>query len=176
MIFQLLLLAVLILVSPLLPPILVPLSYSFTGALIVQKTNPRVLSIVSVGASTLGAVIIRFIQNHIIRKLTFDENIKGTTLFSRTIKKINNFFKNEEKIAKISLKREKYIETKTGRTMTFLFAVFCYFPILPDIIGTRVLYKKIRFRYFVIAVIIGKSVTHVPFIFVGKTVFQLLGW
>jgi hypothetical protein len=45
---------------------------------------------------------------------------------------------------------------------------------LPDIIWTRILYKKIKFPYFIIASIIGKSVTHIPFIFLGKGLAQLL--
>jgi uncharacterized membrane protein YdjX (TVP38/TMEM64 family) len=69
---------------------------------------------------------------------------------------------------------EKYIEKKSGRIATFLFAIFCYAPIIPDIISTRMLYKKIKFPYFIIAVIIGKSITHIPFIFVGKSILQQL--
>jgi len=58
--------------------------------------------------------------------------------------------------------------------MTFVFAILCYLPILPDIIGTRILYKKIKLPYFIIAVIIGKSITHIPFIFLGKSLAQIL--
>jgi uncharacterized membrane protein YdjX (TVP38/TMEM64 family) len=72
------------------------------------------------------------------------------------------------------LKWEKYLEKRSGRIITFLFAIFCYIPIIPDIIATRILYKKIKFPYFIIAAIIGKSITHIPFIFLGKTVVQLL--
>ncbi len=76
--------------------------------------------------------------------------------------------------------RKTVIETgeasgkKSGRIITFFFAIFCFLPILPDIIGTRILYKKIKFPYFIVAVIIGKSVTHIPFIFLGKWIAQIL--
>ena len=69
---------------------------------------------------------------------------------------------------------EKYLEKRSGRIITFLFAIFCYVPVIPDIIATRILYKKIKFPYFIIAAIIGKGITHIPFIFLGKTVVQLL--
>jgi hypothetical protein len=36
------------------------------------------------------------------------------------------------------------------------------------------LYKKIRFPYFILAVIIGKSISHIPFIFLWKSILQLL--
>jgi membrane protein YqaA with SNARE-associated domain len=88
---------------------------------------------------------------------------------------MNGYFKKEERIARLWMKWEKQLEKKSGRIITFFFAIFCYLPILPDIIWTRILYKKIKFPYFIIASIIGKWVTHIPFIFLGKTIVELLG-
>jgi uncharacterized membrane protein YdjX (TVP38/TMEM64 family) len=94
--------------------------------------------------------------------------------FLRRVNKVNRQFKNQKKIIKISEKWESYIETKTGRFATFIFAIFCFLPILADVIGTRILYKKISFPYFVLAIFIGKCISHIPFIFVGKGLLQLL--
>ena len=174
MVIQLWLLWIIILISPLVPPVLVPLSYSFTGFLLLQKIDPRIVSLVSVWFATLGAILIWKIQSHIIQRLTIYETIPDTGFFSRIARRINYYFRKETKIAQLSLKRERYIETRTGKVATFLFAIFCFLPILPDIIGTRILYKKITFPYFVLAVLIGKSATHIPFIFAGKTLLQLL--
>ncbi len=176
MIVQVLLLWIVIIVSPLVPPILVPLSYSMTAALVVQKVDPRIISAVSVVSALIADIIIRKMQNFIIPKLTIEEHpLRETTLFNRIVNKINTYFKKEEKIGQISLKREKYLEKKEGRIVTFFFAIFCYLPVIPDIISTRLLYKKITFPYFIIAVIIGKSITHIPFIFVGKSLVELIG-
>ena len=95
-------------------------------------------------------------------------------MFADIVNKLNAYFKKEQKIASISLRRERYIETRTGKIATFLFAIFCYLPVIPDIISTRLLYRKIKFPYFLIAVIIGKSMSHLPFIFIGKTLVQLI--
>jgi len=81
------------------------------------------------------------------------------------VKKINNYFKNQKRLIRLSLRRERYIETRTGKFATFIFAIFCFLPILPDVICIRILYKKIKFGPFLIAVIIGKTITFVPFIF-----------
>lgn len=162
------------LLAPLVPPILSPLGFTLTGVLVVQKANPRILSLITVGVSTLAAIIIWKIQNHIIKRLTLEEKIKGDNIFARMVNKMNSYYKREERIARISLRREKYIETRTGRIATFFFAVFCFLPVIADIISIRILYKKIKFPYFVLAVIIGKSISHIPFIFVGKTIVQLL--
>lgn len=126
------------------------------------------------GSITLTAIIIRKLQNHIIKKLSTQEWIKKNNVFARIVNRLNNYYKNEERITKISLKREKYIESKTGKIATFFFAIFCFLPIIADIISIRILYKKIKFPYFILAVIIGKSIAHIPFIFLGKTIVDLL--
>jgi hypothetical protein len=106
-----------------------------TGALILQKIDPWILSIVSVGAAVLADIIIRKMQNFIIPRMTIDEDpLKKKHIVARIINKMNSYFKKEERIGKLSVKREKYLEKKSGRIITFLFAIFCYLPILPDII------------------------------------------
>lgn len=173
-VFQLFILWAVIIFSPLVPPILVPLSYSMTAALILQGIDPWILSIVSIWAALIADIIIRKMQNFVIPRMTIQEDpLKWKHIFARIVNKMNSYFKKEERIGRLSLKREKYLEKKIGRILTFFFAIFCYLPILPDIIGTRILYKKIKFIPFIIAVIIGKSVTHIPFIFLGKSVAQI---
>ena len=175
MVVQLFLLWIIIIVSPLVPPILVPLSYSMTAAMVLQKIDPWILSIISVAAAVIADIIIWKMQNFVIPRMTIDEDpSKDKNIFSRIINKMNSYFKKEERIGRLTLKWEKYLEKRSGRIITFFFAIFLYLPVIPDIIGTRILYKKIKFPYFIIASIIGKCVTHIPFIFVGKTVVQLL--
>jgi len=106
-----------------------------TGAMILQKIDPWMLSIVSVGAAVIADIIIRKIQNSIIPRMIINEDPLGKRhIIARIINKMNNYFKKEEKIGRLSVRREKYLEKKTGRVLTFLFAIFCYLPILPDII------------------------------------------
>lgn len=174
MVLQYFVLWLVIFFAPLVPPILSPLGYSLTGVLLLQKADPWILSAITVGVATITAMIIWVVQNHVIDKLAVYDELDSKQRFHRTVNQINRYFKRQQKIARISYKRERYIETKTGRVATFMFAIFCFLPVLPDIIGTRILYKKIKFPYFVLAVIIGKSITHVPFIFVGKWILQLL--
>ena len=174
MVFQFVILSVVIYFSPLVPPVLPPLAYSLTGALLIQWGSPRILSIISVGVATLSTATIRVVQNHIIEKLNTYEETSSKSRFHHQVGRLNRFFKRQESLAKISAKREKYIETKAGKAITFGFAIFCFLPVLPDIIGTRILYKKIKFMPFIIAVFIGKSVTHIPFIFLWKGILQLL--
>lgn len=174
MIIQYVILWLVIFFSPLVPPVLPPLAYSLTTVLLIQKANPWILSLITVWVATLSTIIIWMIQNHVIEKLNMYERTNSTSRFHRRTNNINRYFKKQERLTRISARWEKYIETRTGKVVTFTFAIFCFLPILPDIIGTRILYKKIKFSHFILAVLIGKSATHIPFIFIGKWILQLL--
>jgi membrane protein YqaA with SNARE-associated domain len=143
---------------------------------VLQKANPQVVLLVTVIIVTLSDITIRVVQNHLIKKRAGYETLEKQKRFHRTINKINKFFREQESLNKASAKREHYAATRKGQIATFLFAIFCYLPFIPDIISTRLLYKKIKFPYFVIAVIIGKTISHGVFIFLGKSLFGLLGW
>ena len=102
MVFQLFVLSMIIIISPLVPPILVPLSYSMTGALIVQNIDPWILSIVSVAAAVLADIIIWKMQNFVIPRMTIhQESVQDRNIFVRIINKMNSYFKKEEKIGKL---------------------------------------------------------------------------
>lgn len=170
MTIQLIILCIITFLWPLFPPILVPLSYSFTGALLLQHADPILLSILSVWSATLSTTIIWIIQNHLIKKISsFNKKNKNNLLIQ-----INKYFKKYTQVHKLSSKREKYIKTKNGRIITFLIAIVCYLPIIPDIITTRLLYKKIKFHYFFLALIIWKCFTHIPFIFLWKWLLEII--
>ncbi len=174
MTLQLIILWLILFFSPLVPPILSPAAYSLTWVLLIQKANPRLLLIITVLVVTLADIVLRFLQNYIIKKIVLYNHADKTDLFSRILKKINKYFDSENKITQIWLKREKYIESDRGKFFTFLFAIFCFLPILADVVGCRLLYKKIKFPYFVLAVIIGKTISHGSFIFFGKWIISLL--
>lgn len=174
MVVQLIFLSIILFFSPLVPPVLSPLAYSLTGALLVQKVDPRLLLLISVWVVTIADILIRFLQNRIIKNISLYKNTSKTDLFSRIFKKMNEYFDSQNKLTKIWLKREKYIETGRGKFFTFVFAVFLFLPVLADIIWCRLLHKKIKFAYFVLAVIIGKTISHGSFIFFGKGLISLL--
>lgn len=167
MTIQLIMLCIITFLWPLFPPVLVPLSYSFTWVLLLQHANPILLSILSVWSATLSTTIIWIVQNYLIKKI---KKLNKNNIFNQ----INNYFKKYTKVNKLSSKREKYIKTKNGKIITFLIAIVCYLPIIPDIITTRLLYKKIKFPYFLLALIIWKFFTHVPFIFLWKWLLELI--
>lgn len=171
MIAQLIALCFIIFTWPIMPPILIPLSYSLTWVLLVQNADPITLSILSVGSAVLSTTIIWFSQNYIINKVKKINQKKDTKSLSY---KITKRFQKTKRLKKISNKLREYTKTKQWKFAMFFIAIACYLPIIPDIITTRILYKKIKFPYFLIALIIGKSITHVPFIFLWKGLWWII--
>ncbi|HRX63681.1 MAG TPA: hypothetical protein P5060_01100 [Candidatus Absconditabacterales bacterium] len=171
MIIQFIILCIIIFLGPILPPLLIPLSYSLTGAMLIQHANPVTLSILSVGTATLSTTLIRFSQNYIMQKIE-STNKKGDK--NSALYKITKRLKKGKRLQKLSNTLRKYANTKHGKFAMFFITIACYLPIIPDLITTRILYKKIKFPYFLIALIIGKSITHIPFIFLGKGIRNLV--
>lgn len=173
MIIQLIILCVTIFIWPLMPPILIPIAYSMTGVLLIQNADPVTLSILSVWSASLSTTLIWFSQNHIIHKI---KKINKRKNKNSNLYKITKHFKKTKKIKNLSKKIRKYTKTKNGKFIIFLIAIASYLPIIPDVITTRILYKKIKFPYFLIALIIWKSITHIPFIFLWKGIWTRIGW
>ena len=175
MILQFVILSLVLFFSPLVPPVLSPLAYSMTGALLLQKVNPWLLTLITVSVVTFTNIVVRILQDYIIKKINLQKKVgyKKLWVFSWILKKFDYYFNNHSKIATIWSKRQKFAETDQGKLVTFFFAVFCFLPVLPDIVGNRILYKKIKFIPFIIAVIIGKTISHGGFIFLWKWILSL---
>jgi membrane protein YqaA with SNARE-associated domain len=50
----------------------------------------------------------------------------------------------------------------------FVLAVIGFAPTIPDFLTVALLQKKLKFPYFVLAAIVGKTIQFLPFVFLGK--------
>ena len=141
--------------------------------MLVQKTNPRLLSLIVVIIAVGSTICIRKINNQVLKKIKdIETKTKKTDIFSRFRRLLKSYFQNEEKLGKENIK--KYYESPRGEAVTFLLTIVGFMPILPDIVVVRLLHNKIKFKPFVIALTIGKIITYVPFIFAGKGILKLI--
>jgi len=141
--------------------------------LLVQQTNPRLLSLIVVIIAVGSTICIRKINNQVLKKIKdIETKTKKTDIFSRFRRLLKSYFQNEEKLGKENIK--KYYESPRGEAVTFLLTIVGFMPILPDIVVVRLLHNKIKFKPFVIALTIGKIITYVPFIFAGKGILKLI--
>ena len=163
-------------ISPLVPPILVPLAFSMIAFLMYQKANPREVSGLMIASSMLACIAIRIIEGYIVQKMR-EHKLKHKKPDPITLRsqKFLSFFIKEDQGNKISQRVEGYVKTKRGRVILFLLAIFCTAPTVPDIITVRIFRYKMKVVPFLIAAFIGKIISFVPFVFLGKGILQLLG-
>jgi len=173
MVLEFLFLSFIVFIQPLLPPILTPLSYSLVSVLLLQKANPRFITLVVVVIAVGSTTSIRKVNEQVMKKIKQHElKTKKTDIFSRIRRLIKSYFQKEEKAGNENFK--KYYESPRGMVVTFLLTIVWFMPILPDIVVVRLLHGKIKFKPFVIALTIGKIITYVPFIFAGKGILKLI--
>lgn len=68
-----------------------------------------------------------------------------------------------------------FMDTKLGRWLTFLLAIFLCAPIVSDVIAVLLLRGKMSLRLFLVAGFIAKFLTIFPIVFLGNSfVSQLL--
>jgi membrane protein YqaA with SNARE-associated domain len=175
MLFQELLAGVVVFVSPVLPPILVPLSFSMLGVLIVQWANPWVLSGIMITSTVLEMAFIWWITWIILRRM---EKYKETThkpdFVTSIWRKFVGYLIRRAKANRASQRVDGYLRTRSGKVLIFLLAIFCSAPTVPDIITVRLFRRKMPFGSFIIAAFLGKIISFVPFVFFGKGILTLI--
>ena len=152
-----------------------PLAYSMIGVLLVQKADPRALSIMATVVSSGSCILTRLLWTYVHGKITeHQEKHKHKDRFSRMEKRIKNYFDKKESLGKYSEKIKNYTERAHGKFALGLVIIFLLQSAVPDVIAIRFLHKKIPFRYFSVTAIIGKAIVYVPFVFIGQSLISLL--
>ena len=165
---QLTLFGLILLVAPWLPRILTPLSYSMASIALIQNINPRIISIIFVICSTLAIIVLRFIEWYIITTIqTYQKKVNYTDLLSRRVEKTKKYFEHK-KTSKSRSNLKRHLSSDKGQRTLFILAVIGFMPTIPDALTVALLHKKLRFEYFILASIVGKTVQFIPFIFLGK--------
>lgn len=111
MTLQLLLLIVLVFVSPLFPPVIVPFSFTVIAALLLQHANPWVLTIITVTASTISCMLTWLLWVHLHEREYISRYFHGD-LFTRIEKKAEAWFAKREKMNTYAKKLEAYTQKK----------------------------------------------------------------
>ncbi len=170
MIIQLLLFCLIVLIAPYMPRVLTPLSYSIASVSLVEKINPRLISLLFVVFSTLAIVILRYIEWYIITKVqTYQKKVNYTDFLSRRSEKIKLYFETKKTNRHWS-NLKKHLASDKGQRTLFILAVIGFMPTIPDFLTVALLQKKLKFWYLVLAAIVWKILQFFPFIFLGKWV------
>jgi len=119
--------------------------------------NTLLLSMVCVFLAVTIDIVIWTVQDRVIQKLNdFEEKNTNTkkNFLSDFVIRMNVFFKKKTESMKKSINLDQHTETPIGKFFMFIFAVFCFLPVFPDILVIRALRKRISFPNFVIAAVL----------------------
>lgn len=113
MIPQLFLLGVLVFLSPLFPPLVVPFSYTVIGWLLVQHVDPWLLAAVSIVLSTISCMLTWILWVRIHEKVGEYQKVKRhNDFFSKVEKKIEDWFAKRETMNAYAQKLQRYTEQR----------------------------------------------------------------
>ncbi len=175
MAIQLILLFWLIFLSPFFPPVITPFSYPLIALLLLQKASPWTLSLIAIGANTLGSIIIwRFLPVVTIRFRTYQTQRENKDITSLLGNRLISYTKKNDNISQTSQRFEQYMEKKGWGIGLFIFSAIIFWSAVPDIVIIKIIRKKINFFYYVTSAILGKSAVYIPIIFIGKSLLALL--
>ncbi|MBP6911389.1 hypothetical protein KBC03_07505 [Patescibacteria group bacterium] len=175
MIGQFILLSVLVFLSPLFPPVVVPFSYTVIGWLLVDHVNPWLIAAISVILSTISCMVTRLLWVHLHEKVgAYQEKKQRNDFFSRAERKIEAWFAKRETMNAYAQKLQRYTEKRKGKVVLFIVVVFLFQSALPDVLGIKFLHKKMSFGMFTLSAFLGKLIVYLPVIFIGKTALELI--
>lgn len=168
MILQFLLFSLVLLINPLFPRVFTPIEYSMGSVFLVQNVNPRILSGVFVGISTLAAIILRFAEWYIIKKFQeYQRKHHHRDLISRRSKKFTSHLEPKNTKKRRSKFKDSLAADQNQGTL-FVLAILGFAPTIPDIVTVALLQKRLKLWYFIIAAILWKCIQFLPFVFLGK--------
>lgn len=164
--------SLILLVAPYFPRILTPLSYSIASVLLVQKVSPRFILGRFVVFSTLATVVLWYVVWYIITKFQEYQKEKNYKDFiSRRSRDIQAYLE-KKKVNKGRSRLKRHLASDKGQVTLFILAVIGFMPTIPDFLTVALLQRKLRFWYFILAAIIGKTLEFLPFIFLGKSILS----
>jgi len=167
--------SLLVFVSPVFPPAIIPFAYTLIWLRLVQWAGPVWLSLCTVLPAALSSILIRMLYGYFHKKiLEFKKRKNHEDWISRIERKIAKYLENKKKISKFNNKIKNYLETKNNKLVLFLLTIVAIDSAIPDIIAIGIVRKKLPFRMFIIAVVIGKSTVYLPVILLGEGILILI--
>jgi len=176
MIIKQILLAFLVFISPLFPPVIIPFSYWIVALLLAQNYNPLILCIITIIPAALSSLMIRFFYWYVHKKIiAYKEKKDNKDIISRIEHKIAKYIENKKKLSKINQKIKSHLWANHWQLLLFLITILAIDSAIPDFVIVWIVRKKLNFWLFIIAAIIGKTIVYAPVILIWKWILTLFG-
>lgn len=105
--------------------------------------------------------------------LEFKEKRDNKDWISRIEKKFATYIEDRRRLSKLNKKITNYLETRNSKLILFLLTIVAIDSAIPDVVVIGIVRKKLPFRLFIVAAIIGKSTVYLPIIRWAKWILSL---
>lgn len=164
----------LVVISPIFPPIIIPITYTLIGIRLLQGAGPIAMSISTVVPAAASSILIRLLYGYMHRRIiTFKTKRNNKDWISRLENRFATYVENRKGLNKFNKKITNYLETKNSKRILFLLTIIAIDSAIPDIAAIGIVRKRLPFRLFIIAAIIGKSTVYLPVIWWAKRILNI---
>lgn len=170
------LLSLLVFISPVFPPVIIPISYTLVGIRLLQWSGPIGLSFSTVIPAAASSILIRLLYGYMHRRiLAFKAKRDNKDWISRLENRFAKYIENRKRLSRINNKITTYLETRNSKLVLFLLTIVAIDSAIPDIVVIGIVRKKLPFLLFILAALIGKATVYLPVIWAGKWILNLFG-
>ncbi|HMS91768.1 MAG TPA: hypothetical protein PKC87_06090 [Candidatus Absconditabacterales bacterium] len=166
----------LVIISPIFPPVIIPITYTLMGIRLVQGAGPIAMSIGTVIPAALSSIAIWLLYGYMHRWiLKFKEKRDNKDWISRWESKFATYIENRKGLNKFNKKITNYLEAKNSKRVLFLLTIVAIDSAIPDIAVIGIVRKRLPFVLFIIAATIGKATVYLPVIRGAKWILNVFG-
>ncbi len=174
MLLKHIIISLLVIISPVFPPVIIPITYTLIGIRLVQGAGPIAMSFATVIPAAASSILIRLLYGYVHRRiLAFKEKRDNKDWISRLQKRFATYIENRERLSKLNTKITNYLETRNSKIALFLLTIVAIDSAIPDIVAIGIVRKRLPFPLFILAAIIGKSTVYLPVIWWAKRILNL---
>ncbi|MCX6825378.1 MAG: hypothetical protein NTY80_04130 [candidate division SR1 bacterium] len=168
--------SLLVVISPIFPPVIIPITYTLMGIRLLQGAGPIAMSFSTVLPAAASSILIRLLYGYVNKKiLSFKEKRNNKDRISRLQNRFAIYISNRKRLSKINNKITNYLETRNSKLILFLLTIVAIDSAIPDIVAIGIVRKRLPFWLFIIAAIIGKSTVYLPVIWGAKRILNMFG-
>lgn len=174
MLLKHLIISFLVVISPIFPPVIIPITYTLMGIRLLQGAGPVAMSFATVIPAAGSSILIRLLYGYVHKKIhKFKEKRDNTDRISRLEKRFATYLENRKRLNKLNKKITNYLEKKNSKLVLFLLTIVAIDSAIPDIVAIGIVRKRLPFPLFILAAIIGKSTVYLPVIWWAKRILTL---
>lgn len=177
MLLKHIIISILVVISPIFPPAIIPVTYTLMGIRLLQWAGPIAMSFATVLPAAASSVLIRLLYGYFHKKiLEFQKARDNKDRISRLQKRFARYVGNRKRLSKLNNKITNYLETKNSKLVLFLLTIVAIDSAIPDIVAIGIIRKRLPFPLFILAALIGKCTVYLPIIRLGKWLLIRFKW